>query len=63
VPWYFSLLLTLLGWLLQWLVKKSQTGGTTPSQIASLNGLIFRQNQITDAAVRVGCSPVGREKC
>ena len=52
MPIWFSLLLTLLGWLLQWLLSREQL---TASQVERVNGMLEKAWLVEGRATRMGC--------
>ena len=59
MPLWFGLLLTLLGWLVQWLLTRSQKDGLDSGQVAKLNDFIAKAREAEALAVSMGCTPGG----
>ena len=58
MPTWVWLLITLLGWLLQWLDERDEL---TPAQIERMNKVMRAMRDVRAEALKLGCSDYSKE--
>lgn len=59
---WFSILLAAIGWLIQWLTTRQQSGKPlSESELKKLNHALYKWREVVPLAVACGASPGGVE--